>query len=274
MILVTGATGTVGRHVVQGLLDAGHAVRATTRDPASAGLPAGVDVVRAEPDTYPLAGVSAVFLNPAALPHGPATLLTRAAAHGVRRVVLLSSSSVLCEENPIGAHHLALEQQVRSTGLQWTLLRAGVFAANALEWADQIRAEGVVRAAYGQASHAPIDERDIAAVAVRALCDDSDALVNAAPLLTGPEPLTQADQARLIGDVLGRPVRFEELPPEVARQHMLDAGVPPLVADGLLDYHANAVNHPAEISPAVATITGRPPHTFTDWVSTHRAAFE
>ncbi|MCP2257484.1 Uncharacterized conserved protein YbjT, contains NAD(P)-binding and DUF2867 domains [Streptoalloteichus tenebrarius] len=275
MYLITGATGNVGRHLVDHLLAAGVPVRATTRHPRTAHLPDPVEVLPAEETTFPLEGVRAVFVNPSAVGHHLDTLLTQARTHGVRRVVLLSTSAVLDEANPIGAHHRELEDQLVRSGLPWTVLRPGAFNSNTLGWADQIRTEGVVRAPYGGARIAPIDERDIAAVAAQALLShETDRLRGATPVLSGPEIVTPVDQVRAIGAATGVPLRFEEMPPEDAREAMPRAGVPALAADGVLRYHAHAALHPVEISPAVEEITGRAPRRFADWAVEHAAAFK
>lgn len=271
MYLVTGATGTVGRPVVDGLLAAGVPVRALSRDPATAGLPAGVEVART--DAMPLGGVTAMFVNPAVAWNGVAALLKRAADHGVERIVLLSSAATLDDDpaNAIGAHHRELERQVEESGLAYTFLRPGAFSANTRQWAGQIRAGDVVRGPYGRAQVAPVHERDIAAVAVRALLDDG--LTGARPVLTGPESLSQADQVRLIGEAVGRPLRFEEIPAETARERMVGGGVPEPIADTLLRMFARFVDRPAEVSPDVERITGRPAAPFARWAADHVADF-
>ncbi|MGK5558110.1 NAD(P)H-binding protein, partial [Actinomadura kijaniata] len=207
---------------------------------------------------------------PAAFWDGAEALLDRARRAGVRRIVVLSSSAALAgEANPIGAHHLALERQVEATGLEWTHLRPGAFAANALGWADQVRENGVVRGPYARAHTVPIDERDIAAVAVRALTGDD--LVGARPELSGPESLTFADQARIIGEAIGRPVTYEELSPEGVRATMTYA--PELVVDALLRFWAQAVDRPQPVSSEVERITGRPARTFAEWAADHAPDF-
>lgn len=274
MYLVTGATGNVGRHVVKQLLAAGADVRATSRQPSSARLPDRVEVIRTDQGSFPLDGVSAVFVNATAVGDRLEALLSQAKPHGVHRIVLLSSSAVLDEANPVGVHHRELERQVKQSGLEWTVLRPGVFNSNALVWSGGIRVEGLVRAPFATARIAPIDERDIAAVAGRALrSDGADGLLGAAPVLSGPEVLTPLDQVRIIGQAIGVSLRYEEETPEAVRRAILEAGEPPWVADGLLRYYARAAIHPVETSPAVAEITGEQPRTFASWAADHVTAF-
>ncbi|MDT3396584.1 NAD(P)H-binding protein [Streptomyces sp. B1866] len=274
MIVVTGATGNVGRHLVRELAEAGAEVCALTRDPQRARVPDGVRVARA--DQAPLAAATAVFVHLAALSGDALTaFLADAVRQGVRRAVTLSSSSVLDaldgRTNPIAARHAELEQAVEKSGLEWTHVRPGAFDTNALQWAGQIRATGVVRGAYARAAFAPVHEADIAAVAARALLGDE--LVGATPELTGPEPLTFADQARVIGEAVGRPVRYEEVPPEEARKAMVGGFLTEDIADSLLRIYAKLVDSPAAVSPEVERITGRPARTFAQWAQENAAAF-
>ncbi|MGK5555870.1 SDR family oxidoreductase [Actinomadura kijaniata] len=177
-VLVTGATGTVGRQVTAQLAEAGAEVRALTRDPRAA----GTEAVRGDLTDPPslraaMAGVDAVFLVwPFATAKGLPPVLDMVAEHA-RRVVYLSSAAVR-----EGERHA--ESMIKRSGLEWTFLRPHAFSANALAWADQIRAGGVVRSPYPAATTAPIHEHDIAAVAVRALLSEGHA--GTAPLLTGP----------------------------------------------------------------------------------------
>ncbi|BBA97261.1 hypothetical protein RVR_2921 [Actinacidiphila reveromycinica] len=271
MILVTGATGHVGRPLVEELSAAGRKVRALSRDPARAGLPAGVEV--AATSDLPLDGVTSVFLVTAAFPDGCAEPIARMKAAGVRRIVALSSYSVLDDDprNMIGVRHRELERRIEETGAEWTFLRpAGGFAATALEWAARIRADGVARSPFADARTAPVHERDIAAVAARALLTDD--LVGEAPLFSGPESLSYADRARIIGEVAGRPVRFEELTPDQARQEWLRAGVPPHAVEARLRMFARLVGHPHEISP-VDPYLGRPGLSFARWAADHIDSF-
>lgn len=276
MILVTGATGNVGRNLVRELLDAGAPVRALTRDPRRAGLPDGVDVARgdltdAESLASALRGVERAFLFPV---HGRlGAFLDAATRAGLKQVVLLSSQSVVDEHlsrERMGRLNAADEQAVIASGVPWTFLRPGPFMVNDLPWAWGVKAEGVVRAAYGDAATAPVDERDIAAVAARALLDDEH--LGQAHELTGPQSLTQVERVRILGEVLGRELRFEELTPEEARERMtrhLEAET----VDSLLRMFARQSGTTVPVSTAVPDVTGRPAHTYAEWAAHHAGDF-
>ncbi|MCP3800294.1 NAD(P)H-binding protein [Allokutzneria sp. A3M-2-11 16] len=275
-ILVTGATGNVGRNVVEQLLAEGASVRATSRDPEEAGLPPGVDVHAADlarPETFAdaLSGVDSVYLFPSPDTAGEFAKLAEAA--GVRRVVVLSSLSAKetgAENDEIGRRHVLVERAIEASTMDWTFVRPGSFAANTLQWAHSIRAESVVRAPYGDAQVAPVHEKDIAAVAVRALLDEGHA--GKAYELTGPESITQRQQVELIGKAIGRPVRFEEQTPEQARELMSKWALVGVI-DSLLGYLGEAVGRSAEIFDVTEKITGRPASTFADWAAAHARDF-
>src|SRR5215218_2851539 len=211
-VLVTGATGRVGRVVVDQLIDADVPVRVLTRrSEAAATLPANVEVVTGDltvPESLDagLQGVSTVFLVWTAPPTTAPAVVERLAT-SVRRVVFLSSPHqtphpFFQQPNPMAVLHADIERLIAATGLESTIIRPGMFASNALSWwAPTIRAHGVVRWPYGAAETAPIDERDVAAVAARTLYQDGHA--GGDYVLTGPESLSQAEQVSIIGDVLG-----------------------------------------------------------------------
>nr|BFE79929.1 hypothetical protein GCM10020093_025300 [Planobispora longispora] len=188
----------------------------------------------------------------------------RTAAGHARRVVYLSSAAVR-------DHEREAERLIARSGLEWTILRPHAFAANTLRWAEQIRARGVVRGPYGRAAMSPVHERDIAAVAVRALTRDGHA--GAVYELTGPHSLTQAEQARVIGEVIGEPVHWEEAPAQDARREMLARGWPAEVVDGILSAQAEMAGGPAPVTATVEQVTGSGARTFRAWVAEHAHAF-
>jgi len=283
-VLVTGATGRVGRLVVDELLRAGVPVRALTRRPEQAALPAGAEVVVGDltaPASLdaPLEGVGAVFLVwTAALATAPA-VIARLETHMSAqpgRVVYLSSPHqtphpFFQQPNPLRGLHAEIERLLAAATLDVVVLRPGIFASNALHWwAPQIRSGDVVRWPYGAAETAPVDERDIAAVATHALLDGRH--LGGDYVLTGPESLSQAAQVRAIGDAIGRPLRFDELSPDEFRRET--AGTwPGSVAEMLLTAWRAALGRPAFVTSAVQEIIGSPPRTFSQWAADHAAAF-
>ncbi|NGO67259.1 NAD(P)H-binding protein [Streptomyces boncukensis] len=283
MILVTGATGKVGGQVAAQLSAAGAPVRALARDPerARAVLPDGVQAVRGDltdPASLPpaLDGVESVFLMwPLFGPEGAEDVVPVLTRHA-RRVVYLSATGVQDDdavppEEGILGFHTVLERLVRAGAEEWTLLRAGGFAANTLEWAEQIRAGDTVRVPYPGAGRSLIHEADIAAVAVRALLTDE--LLGARPVLTGPRTLTQAEQVHTLGEVLGRTLRVEEVPHAEAVGNLAAMGLPEDVADAILQAHAAMEAEPEPVDGAFPAIMGRPPRGFRDWAADHAGDF-
>ena len=279
-VLVIGATGRIGRQVVAQLLDAGVPVRALTRRPEAAGLPAAVEVVAGDltvPASLDVAlqGVGAVFLLWTAPPGTAPAVVERLASH-TRRVVFLSSPHktphpFFQQPNPMARFHADVERLIAATGLASTIIRPGMFASNVrFWWASAIRDGDVVRWPYGSAETAPVDERDVAAVAARALYEDGHK--GGDYVLTGPESLSQADQVSLIGAVLGRTIRFEELSPDEFRRETAGRWPGPVV-DMLLAAWGATIGRPALVTTTVSDILGSPPRTFRQWVTDHADAF-
>ena len=167
--------------------------------------------------------------------------------------------------------HADIERLIADAGLASTIIRPGMFASNALHWwAPAIRDGDVVRWPYGAAETAPIDERDVAAVAARALYEDGHA--GGDYVLTGPESLSQAEQVRIIGDVIGRRIRFEELSPDEFRRETAGTWPRPVV-DMLLAAWGATIGQPAFVTSTVSDVLGSPARTFRQWVADHAAAF-
>jgi uncharacterized protein YbjT (DUF2867 family) len=277
-ILVTGATGNVGRPLVAGLLADGARVRALTRDPATAGFPPGVAVVGgdyAAPGLLAEAvrGADAVFVNIGALREHADELIAAARGAGVSKIAMLSSIAVRDEGDQVlslGRQHKAVEDAIKAAGVDWTILRCGGFATNTLTWATSVQAEGVVRFPYGEAALALIAEQDIAAAAVRVLLDSGHN--GRTYTLTGAESLTQIRQAEAIGKAIGRPVRFEELSPEQFRQFATQHFPAPVVED-LLKALASYVGQTAYMTADLEKIIGRSATSYAQWAVQHADAY-
>ncbi|MFF3330718.1 NmrA family NAD(P)-binding protein [Streptomyces sp. NPDC002888] len=271
MIAVTGATGNVGRALVERLTAAGRPVRALTRDPQRADLPEGAEAAPLHHDdpTAPFKGVTKLFLYAQA-----ADVLDAARTAGVRHVVFLSSGIIqdgADETHPIHVMHATVERQLRDSGLEWTFLRPNAFSTNALQWAPQTRAGNTIRSVYADGLSAPIHEDDIAAVAERTLLDDGH--TGAVHRLTGPQATTNAEQVDAIGRALGRDLRFVEIPPQEAGPELFPQ-VPPAVVQALLETFAATVGVPPEITTTVADITGTPARPFATWAADHADDFK
>ncbi|KMS77096.1 hydroxylase [Streptomyces viridochromogenes] len=270
-ILVTGATGTVGRQVVAELLARGHAVRALTRDATGADFPAGVEVVQGdltEPDSLvpALDGVSGLHLITfggayfAPLETGP-RILELAREAGVRRVTVLH-----------GGGPSLLEDAVRADeGVAWTVLMPVEFMANALEWADSIVTSGEVREPFVSRLSAMVHEGDIGAVAAVALTEEGHG--GQEYVITGPELLTVTDKVAAIAAARGREITLVELTEEQAVARWRAGGHPEDVIGFLLEAYGNTPEVGRTVVDTVEKVTGRPARTFGQWAGAHADAF-
>ncbi|MEV5608641.1 NmrA family NAD(P)-binding protein [Streptomyces sp. NPDC052225] len=277
MILVTGATGNVGREVVRAVAAAGAPVRALSRSGAADGLPPGAeaaagDLNRADSVRAALSGVQALFLLPG---YGAQReILAAARAAGARRVVLLSSSSIPGgeESNAVTRYMMEAEAAARESGLAWTFLRPCAFMSNTLEWADQLRKGDVVRAAFPGVRAAVLDPYDIGEVAARVLLAEGTGYDGQALALSGPEALTPADRVRILGEVLGRPLRFEGLSDEEARADF-SARMPQPYVEAFFRFYVDGTLDESPVRDTVEKVTGRAPRTFSQWAVEHAGAF-
>lgn len=275
MIVVTGATGNVGRPLVQALVAAGEQVTAVSRTVTASEVPAGVrcqqvDLARPENLASAFDGAETLFLLTSgdfvAAGGNVADVMDIVQGAGIRRVVLLSSQGV-----STGSHPSALEDAVKESGVEWTMLRPGGFASNALQWAEMVRTQRTVSAPFGDVALPVIDPADIAAVAAVTLLDSSH---NGRTYdLTGPAPISPRQQAADIGAALGEPVRFVELSRAEAKARMVQFMPEPIV-EATLDILGSPKPAEQQVSPDTERLLGRIPRAFAEWAAGNTAAFK
>ncbi len=275
MIVVTGATGNVGRPLVQALVEAGEQVTAVSRRISAADVPPGVrhhqaDLTEPEHLKPALDGAEALFLLTSgdflAAGGDLAAALDVVRGAGVRRVVLLSSQGV-----GTGDHPAALEDAVRASGLNWTMLRPGGFHSNTLQWADTIRTRREVAAPFGDIALPTVDPADIAEVAAVVLREPGHE--GAVHELTGPAPVSPRQQTAAIGEALGERVRFVEQTRAQAREQMLRF-LPEPVVESTLTMLGTPAAALQRVSPEVERLLGRPARSYAEWAARNAGAFK
>jgi uncharacterized protein YbjT (DUF2867 family) len=274
VIVVTGATGNVGRPLVQALSTAGAQVTAVSRGISAQDVPAGVEVRQADlagSDSFKpvLDGAEALFVVVSSdfmsvggdLKH----VLDDSLAVGVQRVVLLSSQGV-----GTGRHPSVFEDAVKQSGLGWTVLRPGGFDSNTLQWTGSVRAQRVVAAPFGDVGLPVIDPADIAEAGAAALLEPGH--LGNTYVLTGPAPITPRQQVAALAEALGQPIRFIEQTRAEARDQMIQF-MPEQVADATLDILGSPNAAELPVSLDVERILGRQARTYADWAARNIAAF-
>lgn len=280
-MLVIGASGKVGTQAVRALVDKGLSVRAFSRDPAKIdALGLGVEAVRGDlddPATIPpaLDGVEKVFLVAGGwdIPTEETNVIEAAEAAGVAHLVLLSSLGVEAGVAS-GPLHAPGEARLRSSSVAWTILRPGVFMANALMWRDTIQAQGVFYEPTGTGRHAMVHPTDIGEFAAELLATNGPEHAGVTYELTGPEAISSADCAATLTAALGTDVRHVDIPDEAFRDAMTKAGAPPTLVDSLARYYAMVkAGEFAMVTPTVESLLGRPARTFRQWAAENAATF-
>lgn len=281
MILVTGATGTIGSEVVRQLAARGEKVRALTRNPEKAQVPTGVETARGHHADRAsvqaaMTGIEVAFLvgvfGPDDAEHDRG-LVEAARAAGVRRIVKLSGIGAGDPAiGPVGTWHVPGEQAVRKSGLEWTVLRPSAFASNTLGWAASVRSGSPIPNTSGTGGQGVVDPRDVSEVAVAALLDPGHA--GRTYTLTGPEVLTVPDQAAVLAGVLGHLVEVRDLTSAEAREYLLGLGFSDTFIDASEISRAYVRDGGNEVvTEDVGEVLGRSARTYREWVEEHRGMF-
>lgn len=281
MLLVTGATGHVGRELVRELDAKGTAVRMLVRDPArAAGLPERAERVIGDlgrPATLAPAfdGVRQLFLLvPGIGIEHTEHAIAAAKAAGVRRIVYLSSYAVMGDPVPaMGRWHHQREQLIRDCGIPATFLRPCGFMTNAFDWLPTLREGGYVLDPVGPGRAAPVDPVDIAAVAAVTLTEDGHE--GQEYLLTGGEAYTVAEQVQVLAKTIGRDIEVRPVAtPAEALRFRYPNGAPQALADALIEgLTLMRADTTGLRSDTVCRLLGREPRTFADWCARNAQAF-
>jgi len=280
-VLVTGATGSVGRDVAKRLSEKGVSVRAVVRDQAKARKQFGSNIALAPFDfeneqtfSGALEGVEKVFLLPPLLPNQlevTNVFVDAAKRAGVRHIVKLSAIGVDDETRPTPIKwHGANEQHIRESGVAFTFLRPNSFMQNFFTYFPP--RNGAIYLPWGNGTASFVDTRDIASVAAKVLT--SDGHEGKIYTLTGPATLGIAEVARILSEMTGREFKYVDVPEAAARDGMLQAGVPPWQVELVLELHAiNKQNRWSAVTSDVEKVTGTPPTDFAQFARDHADKF-
>ena len=280
-VLVTGATGTIGRDVARQLSAKGVAVRAGVRDQAKARKQFGADIALVPFDfenektfSETLEGVEKVFLLPPLLPNQLEVMnafVDAAKRTGVRHIVKLSAIGIDDETQPMAIKgHAANEQHIRESGLEFTFLRPNSFMQNFITYFPP--RNGAIYLPWGNGTASFVDTRDVASVAAKALTSDGHG--GRIYTLTGPATLGIAEVALILSEVTGREFKYIDVPEAAARDGMLQAGVPQWQVELVLELHAvNKQNRWSAVTSDIETITGTPPTDFAQFARDHADKF-
>ena len=283
MILLTGATGSVGLELAKLFSRKGTLAKAMVRSGTAAEKlkdftriePVIGDFDEAASLDAALAGIEKVFLLTNSSERAEAQQLAFVSAAkraGVKHIVKLSQLHA-ATDSPVRflRYHAVVEQAIRDSGMNFTFLRPNLFMQGLLGFSDMI-VQGQLFAPIAASRISLVDTRDIAAVAFAALTEPGH--VGRIYDITGPEALSHAEIAARISDAVGHKVNFIEIPPQAMRDAAIEVGFPVWQADGLIEDYAHYARDEAEaVSADSANVIGRTPISFDSFVSDYKSAF-
>ncbi|HEY2699897.1 MAG TPA: SDR family oxidoreductase [Pseudonocardiaceae bacterium] len=282
MILVTGATGTVGSEAVRLLSARHHPTRALVRDPSRVthhdDLADEIEIVVGDfdrPDTLDVAltGVDTVILVSPAVPAQEIAVIDSAVRQGVSHIVKITSKA--SADSPVDRRRgqARIEAHLEATGLGYTMLRSNAYLQNLFALAPMIKqTQGFIMSA-GDGAVGTIDARDVAAAAT-AVALEPDVHRGRTYWLTGPDLITYTDIAKELSAGLGHEIEYRQISPDEHRALMVKAGVPePVATSNAQAFRLIAEGEAAWLSDDVATLIGTAPRSLHDFVTEHVAAF-
>jgi len=280
MILITGATGNIVQELIPFLLESGKSIRVLVRDESKvAHLDTCVeravgDLDKPETLVSAVKGIERIFLVTFET-HQDINLLEAAKRAGVQHIVKLSTLEATDHKIQVGKWHYEREELIRASGLDWTVLRPGMFMSNSIEWwSDSIKGQGSVFFPGGKKGRvAPVDPRDVARVAALALTQPGHS--RQAYELTGSELFTIGQMVQVISQVLGKPIQYVDIPPIAAKLFMLKTGMDKALVNALMEMLKSLrKNEGAIVTDTVQHVTGHPQRTFEAWCREHIEAFQ
>jgi len=280
--LIIGGTGNSGKPVVEGLLAAKVPVRLLVRDPEKVKHYTNAEIVKGDlndPASLEKAfkGVKHVFLVTPFQEdqETPATnAINKAKEAGVEFIVKVSAIGANTGSPlRVGAEHGRIEEKIEKSGIKYTLLQPTFFFQNFLGSAATIKSQGAVYGSAGEGKTAALDAEDIGRVAVAVLLDPQKH-ANKKYELTGSQLLTSAEEVKIIGDAIGKELKYVDIPAENFNEALVKAGLPSWAATDIVALAGiRKANYTNRQSHSIKEITGKDPVTLADWAKRHKAAF-
>jgi uncharacterized protein YbjT (DUF2867 family) len=282
MILVTGGTGAIGSELLRLLSEAGIPARALVRNPNKAQKLPGItwvvgDLARPETLASAFNGAQKLFLlthyyeDMVELQHNA---IVAARAAGVTHIVKVSAFAATDHSKaPIGQWHYQIEKELQESGIGWTMLQPHHFMTNLVAQAEYVIKEGAIYSPSGDGKIPYVDPRDVAAVAFVTLTQPGH--LGKTYVVTGSEAISYRQASEIIGNVIGKKLRFVDESPEEARARRIREGVPPAVIESILAIGAyqRAGGKTVTITDTIAALTGRPPRTVAEYIQENASVF-